>query len=59
MPKIRCQRCGKEQQYHGQADCEHCKVRLNNWSVASQLRIQTLQEEDRREVNNDHEDDGS
>jgi ribosomal protein L37E len=51
MAKIRCQRCGREQTYHGQSECDHCEVRLNNWSVASQLALQPK--------NNDEESDGA
>lgn len=51
MAKIRCNRCGKEQVYRGQYECDHCSIRLNNWSVASQLKLAEIK-------NNDDEQDG-
>lgn len=29
--------CGKRQEYRGQVNCDHCKKRLNHWSIASQI----------------------
>ena len=52
-PEITCQKCHAVQQYTGQENCVSCKVRLNNWSVASQLKLQTFRR------NNDHESDGA
>jgi len=50
--KIYCNKCNFTQDYRGQVDCIHCSERLNNWSVAAQLRIQTLKNRD----NNDDSD---
>jgi hypothetical protein len=42
--KVTCNRhgCWKVQQYRGQKECIHCGQKLNDWSVASQLRVQRL-----------------
>lgn len=53
MAKIRCKRCGAEQVYRGQTNCDRCDVRLSDWSVASQLELSA------RPKNNDDEDDGA
>jgi len=43
---VTCLRCLHLQEYTAQMACVHCKVRLNNWSVVSQLQSQmkTLQD---------------
>lgn len=43
LPRIYCNSCNKTQDYRGQANCIHCGRRLNNWSVASQLKVQQHQ----------------
>jgi hypothetical protein len=48
-PTIMCNQCYKRQDYRGQAVCNHCGKRLNNWSVASQLMIQKFKEALERE----------
>ena len=39
LPRITCNKCNKSQDYRGQHECLSCGQRLNNWSVASQLRV--------------------
>ena len=55
LPTISCNKCNMLQTYTGQADCKSCGQRLNNWSVASQLTVQS----NNRKKNNDHEQDGA
>ena len=62
LPRIACNRCNLSQDYRGQADCIHCNQRLNNWSVASQLKVQennAQMKSWKTELNNDSEQDGA
>ena len=40
LPRITCNRCNKSQTWANQKNCTSCGERLNDWSVASQLRTQ-------------------
>jgi len=44
LRQITCNRCNMSQTWTGQKDCKSCGVRLNNWSVSSQLAVQTRSE---------------
>lgn len=62
LPRIYCNSCNKTQDWRNQPACLSCGERLNDWSVASQLRCQRDNEQVRQwevQMNNDHEDDGS
>lgn len=39
LPRITCNKCNKSQTWNNQVNCTSCGERLNNWSVASQLRV--------------------
>ena len=42
LPRVSCNHCSMVQDYRGQANCLHCEKRLNNWSVASQLKTRRI-----------------
>lgn len=40
LPRIYCNKCNKTQDWRNQPTCLSCGERLNDWSIASQLRAQ-------------------